>query len=142
MIKGIVPLALRNDDEGQGFYGASRGSRAHNGLDFAGIPGTPILSPVGGVITKLGYPYGDDLTWRYVQITSSDFAEGQLGLDHRLFYVRPTVEVGDIVEEGDVVGILQNISARYPEGEMIPHCHYEIKQGDEHVDPYFVHYGV
>ena len=114
------------DKYGQGHYGAPRGSRTHKGIDFACMPGTRVCSPVGGKVTKLGICYRDDHKYRYVQVTD-DHA------DHRLFYVQPCVEVGDLIVKGAVIGEVQNLGDRYP--GITEHCHYEIKQDGEYIDP-------
>ena len=79
MIKGIARKRI-GDRWGQGHYGASRGSRTHNGIDYVLHCGTTVLSPVEGTVTKIGYPYSDDLSYKYIQITSED------GFQHRIFY--------------------------------------------------------
>lgn len=120
--KFILPCVVRSDSAGDGHYGASRGSRVHTGVDYVCSPDSPVYSPVDGEVTKLGYPYGDDLTWRYVQITD------RTGHRHRLFYVNPLVAVGEQVSKGEEIGEAQNISLRYPNHQkpMTPHVHYEI----------------
>ena len=116
------------DSYGQGHFGASRGSRTHKGIDFVCHPGTRVCAPSGGKVTKLGYPYGDDLSFRYVQITDDD------GYNHRLFYVQPSVQVGDFIVKGAVVGEVQSLDNRYK--GITEHCHYEIKDKDGNViDP-------
>lgn len=126
-----VPLEVRNDPAGQGHYGASRGSRKHRGIDYVCDVelGWPVLSPCDGKVTKVGYPYADDLSWRYVQVTDAG------GRDHRVFYIDPLVAVGDRVQRGDDLGTPQDITQRYPGQGMTPHVHYEIKQGSEYLDP-------
>lgn len=116
-------LIIRNDPAGQGHYGASRGSREHQGIDYHGTPGTHILSPVTGIVTKLGTTYADDPKWRYVQVTDNQ------DRDHRFFYVEPSVKEGQAVGVGDPIGVLQDITQRYPDQGMLPHCHYEVKVG-------------
>lgn len=130
MIKAILP-DREPDDYGEGHFKASRGKRTHNGVDKACPPNTQIFSTVTGTVTKLGYPYADDLSYRYVQVTDND------GLDHRMFYVYPHVIVGDVCAAGiTVIGIAQNIASRYTEkGHMNNHIHYEIKKGDEYLNP-------
>lgn len=119
MIKAVLPKRT-TDRWGSGAFGASRGERIHNGIDYRVLPGSQILSPVKGEVTKLGYCYGDDLKYRYVEVTDKD------GLQHRIFYIRPTdIEVGMIVGEGAVIGIAQNLGPRYP--DITPHVHYEVK---------------
>ncbi|MDX1341254.1 MAG: M23 family metallopeptidase [Reinekea sp.] len=123
------------DDWGNGEFGASRGDRQHNGIDYACYPGTPIYSKVYGSVTKLGYPYGDDLSYRYVQITDNE------GLKHRFFYVQPDVKVGDRVTPQTVIGTAQDIAGRYaqPDKVMKNHIHYEIKNGSRFIDPEVFH---
>jgi len=130
VIKPIVNPQVRNDSAGEGHFGASRGGRKHNGIDFVCTPEDFCFSPVAGEVTKLGYPYGDDLRWRYVEITDDR------GLRHRLFYVSPAVDVGDNVRVGDIVGEAQDISLRYPAQGMTPHVHYEVMDSSgEFLDP-------
>lgn len=120
---------VRNDTAGSGEYGSSRGRRTHRGIDYLVAPGDEICSHIHGRVTKLGYPYGDDLTYRYVEVTC--LAE----LKHRFFYVEPSVAIGDIVAPGEPVGVAQDITARYPDQGMLPHCHYEVKMGDGYINP-------
>ena len=119
-----VTLPKRTGDPwGSGEFGAPRGTRTHKGIDYSCYPESAVHSPVDGVVTKLGYPYGDDLSFRYVEVMDND------GLRHRLFYVSPLVEHGDEVHAGDVVGLSQDISSRYRDESkpaMINHVHYEI----------------
>ena len=121
---------VRNDAAGSGYYNAPRGDRRHNGIDFVCPVGKGLVSPVSGTVTKLGYCYGDDPKWRYVQVTdSNEFA-------HRFFYVSPTIAVGVQVQKGlHVLGFAQDITERYPDQGMTPHTHYEVKSGPSHVDP-------
>lgn len=81
-------------------------------------------------MSKLGYPYADDHSWRYVEITDDH------GNRHRLFYCLPAVRVDQIVQEGDIVGEAQDISDRYPSSGMTAHVHYEvISQYGEYLNP-------
>ena len=122
-------LPFRGTDKlGDGAYGASRGDRLHNGVDLACYPGTIINCSRPGVVTKLGYPYGDDLSFRYVQVTTPS------GADMRYFYVSPSVEVGDSVEVGQMLGYSQELGKRY-EG-ITEHIHVEVKQGGEYLNPH------
>lgn len=115
-------LTLRGQDSwGSGAYKASRGSRTHNGIDYAAAPGTAILSPVAGRVTKLGYPYANDLSYRYVQLTAKDSR-----LLYRVFYIFPAVGLEDFVDRDCVIGYAQDIAARY-DSRMTNHIHFEIK---------------
>jgi len=126
-MKLIAPLRGR-DCFGLGHFGASRGERTHNGVDHACIPNSQIFSPVEGEVTKLGYPYGNDLSFRYVQITTKE------GYNVRVFYVKPRVSEGDHVNEDDIIGVSQELGKRYP--KITEHVHLEVKdmQG-RYVDP-------
>lgn len=127
----IIPVQRTVDDFGSGAYGASRGRRVHNGIDFYVPPGSVVCSPVDGRITKYGYCYSSDLHWRYIQITDSN------EVDHRLFYVETTRNAGTRVFKGEPVGMAQDIASKYDtdEKKMTPHVHYEIKRNNGFLDP-------
>lgn len=129
-----VTLPVRSDKAGDGWYHAQRGGRLHNGIDYVCVPEKPVLSPCNGVVTKHGYAYGDDLSWRYIQITDGDL------LHHRLFYVEPLVKVGNTVTTSMVVGNAQDISMRHEGQGMSPHVHYEIMDDEgNYIDPGSIH---
>ena len=121
------------DAWGDGAFGASRGHRKHKGIDYACYPGTEIRCDKVGVVSKLGYPYSDDLAYRYVEVTTTN------RLRHRYFYVEPRVKVGDLIRKGQVIGESQDISSRYRDPgkpPMINHVHYEVLEQDgTPVDP-------
>jgi murein DD-endopeptidase MepM/ murein hydrolase activator NlpD len=128
----IVP-PIRNDRMGLGNFGARRGSRTHKGLDFSAEPGTVIYAVDDGEITKIGYCYGDDLKYRYVQITTHD------GLDLRYFYttLQPLLSIGDQVLKGQALCVVQDISSKHSTDKktMINHYHFEIKEAGQHINP-------
>jgi hypothetical protein len=126
MIKAILPQR-HNDAWGSGAFGASRGTRIHKGIDWCCYPDTVIQSHVTGTVTKLGYPYSDDMSFRYVEITDAT------KLRHRFFYVKPSVEVGDDISPGDQIGWSQDIAGRYSDpgkGPMTGHVHLEVLAPD------------
>lgn len=141
----IKPPLRISDCWGQGHFGAPRGSRTHKGIDFAIGAGEGVFSHISGAVTKVGYPYGDDLSFRYVQVTSeATFKhDGRIITDtvaHRFFYVEPCLEVGDTVEIGTMIGRCQDSQKRYPAGNGKPepitnHVHYEVKYGDIYLNP-------
>lgn len=116
----------QTDGWGSGAYKASRGHRTHKGVDLMCYAGSYLNSHIAGTVTKLGYTYGDDLSYRYVEITAENDCR------HRFFYVEPSVEVGRYVAVGDEIGVTQDIQKRYkgrkPTKYMCNHIHYEILQ--------------
>ena len=113
---------------GSGSYGASRGTRKHNGIDYACYPDSAVFAPATGIITKIGYPYADDLSFRYVQITTED------GLDYRIFYISPIVGLNDFVtRDHTIIGISQKLGDRYP--DITEHVHFEVKVDGVFVNP-------
>ena len=92
--------------------------KKHNGVDYACAPGSTIFSLTGGTVTKIGYPYGDDLSFRYVQVTDAD------GNDIRYFYVSPSAVMGELIDIGDELGQLQDLGLRYP--GITSHVHFEV----------------
>lgn len=122
-------LPIRGLDAwGSGDYGASRGGKkTHHGIDYAGYPGSVIFPFVGGEVTKIGYPYAYDLSYRYVQITDTE------GYKWRYFYLQPLVEKGEIVTEATPIGEIQNLMKRYE--NIMSHCHIEIKRDGKYIDP-------
>lgn len=123
MIKTIAPQRT-NDIHGSGAWRAPRSYGKHNGIDYACLPESAILSSTVGMVTKLGYMYNDDLSYRYVRIKTP------LGYELRYCYVEPLVELGAKVSKDQIIGSVQDIAKRY-EG-ITPHIHVSVKnpQGD------------
>jgi len=106
------------DTHGSGKWMAPRGSRKHKGVDFACYPDTEIYSGSAGQVTKLGYPYADKLQYRYVEVTTPQ------GIKYRYFYVKPSVEVGNKVDKGTLLGLAQDLTDTYP--GITNHVHFEV----------------
>ena len=117
------------DKQGQGHFGAPRAHGPHEGQDIVGQPGQDIRAPLSGVVTKIGYSYSDDLSFRYIQI------KGEEDVSARVHYVDPShdIEVGSKVERGDVIGTLLSLRGRYP--NITDHVHLELKVANQLVDP-------
>jgi len=114
------------DAQGSGHFGAPRGTHIHNGIDLACYPGTSVYSAVYGEISKIGYPYSHDLKYRYVEVTDIE------GLQWRYFYVKPSVNKGDVVDLDTVLGVTQEL----PYEGITQHCHLEIKDvNGDFLDP-------
>ncbi|MCH9735882.1 MAG: M23 family metallopeptidase [Actinomycetia bacterium] len=121
----LKPKRRTSDSYGSGYFGASRGSRKHNGVDLCCDPNSTVCSNVSGTVTKLGYPYADDLSFRYVQVQDSS------NRNHRFYYVNPSVELNDEIMIGDEIGRSQELGIRYPKNDKRPlgiqeHVHYEV----------------
>jgi murein DD-endopeptidase MepM/ murein hydrolase activator NlpD len=130
MIRQIIAQPVRMDPAGSGKFGAPRKKRTHQGIDYVVKPGAEVLSPVEGKVTKRGYAYSNDLTWRIVDVTD------KAGYVHRLFYVDPSVIEGQHVTPYTAVGVAQDITQRYKGADMKPHVHYQVESPDgEIVDP-------
>lgn len=126
----LTEMVIRGcDSQGCGHFGASRGTRKHNGIDLVCIPGTKVQSLVTGRVSKIGYPYAghDKRKIRYVQVTCGDY-------DFRVFYVNPMVEVGQLVNTDSILGFSQTLDVFYP--DITEHVHLEIKdKNGSYVDP-------
>lgn len=117
--------SLRGKDRhGYGHFGASRGNRVHKGIDVVSEDGQPVSSCSDGVVTKIGYPYSHDLSYRYVQVTVGENSDT---VHERYFYCLPNdgIEVGASVKAGQVIGAAQDLCCTY--GGITPHIHFEIK---------------
>ena len=116
---------VRNDGWGQGRFGSRRGSKKHDGLDLVVTPGQPIFSMIDGTVEKYEQCYLSDNRWHGVQIANSL-------LRVELWYMEAsnTVAVGEFVLAGQMVGVAQDISVKYPptdaEGDMTPHLHVRV----------------
>jgi murein DD-endopeptidase MepM/ murein hydrolase activator NlpD len=124
---------MRNDVKGDGFFGASRGNRMHNGLDIIITPGSAVYSPIEGVLFRKAYPYGTahgNEEWEGLVIVGvGDYK----GYEVKIFYTRPFV-IGDYVFPGDIVGVAQDISRKYSPA-MIDHVHVEVRRNGMLIDP-------
>ena len=133
MINIIPPI--RNDAWGSGEFQAPRGDKKHKGSDYSCPVGSMVKSPVSGWVSKLGYAYKDDLSYRYVEITDHN------QLRHRLFYIEPIVDNKEIIYKNKIIGIAQDIQKRYTtkNKRMDNHVHYEILHGRTPLDPEVFH---
>lgn len=111
---------IRDDSEGSGHFGASRGSRKHNGVDIVVIPGEDIIAPDSGVIV------------RKASADSNKNYEGFLfksdsGYEAKAFYLDLDENlIGKRVSKGQKIGVAQDVSQKYNLPNMLPHIHVEI----------------
>jgi murein DD-endopeptidase MepM/ murein hydrolase activator NlpD len=94
----------------------------HEGLDFVGPVGTPVLASAAGVVTKSEWSgaYGNWVELRHAQGFQTRYAH----LSQR------KVAEGDKIERGAVVGALGNTGR-----STGPHLHYEIIYKDAVINP-------
>ena len=140
---------IRQDPEGDGHFGASRGTRTHRGVDFVCQHGDTIISPVHGQVTKIGYPYASGPggangssadAYRYIQITTNP--DEQSKRHHRLFYLTPgpPLQIGVWVKPDTRIASAMDVARRYDtedgKSQMLTHIHYEIKTATgEYLNP-------
>jgi len=110
------------DAYGQGEFGARRdgGARKHEGVDFMADAGQPVVAPISGYVSKIGFAYADDSNLRFIEISNP-----ALRYTARVFYVDPEVEVGQAVRVGQAIGSHHSLERKYP-GGMTDHVHLEI----------------
>ncbi len=126
---GQAPRA--HDAYGEGAFGASRdgGSRRHEGVDFIAEAGQAVVAPVSGYVTKIGHAYAGDNDLKFVEITNPAIRYAV-----RVFYVDPTVQVGDTIALGRAIGTAHSLQRKYPDG-MTDHVHLEVLgRGGRRVD--------
>jgi len=95
-------------------------------VDFKADAGQPVDAPISGFVTKIGYAYAGDSELKFVEITNP-----ALRYAARVFYVNPTVEVGESVAIGHPIGTAHSLQKKYP-GGMTNHVHLEILDRPEH----------
>src|SRR5262249_20701978 len=112
----------QTDAYGCGEFGASRdgGARRHEGVDFKAAADQPVAAPISGFVTKIGFAYPGDSTLKFVEITNP-----ALHYVARVFYVDPSVAVGQAVHLGAPIGVHHSLAAKYP-GGMTDHVHLEL----------------
>ena len=101
---------------------ASDGSPAHEGIDIAGAPDTPVLAAADGEVVRAGK---DDFLGNFVEI--------QHGLGYLTVYghcARLAVNPGDRVLEGQVIAYMGKSGQA-----TATHLHFEVWQQGEVVDP-------
>lgn len=116
-------LGIRNDSAGSGEHGASRGSRLHIGTDFLCKPGQPVVAPISGRVLRFPKPYSSG-EYSGISIVSKT-------MNVKLFYLAPNKSLrGRDVKQGDLIGIAQDITERYPNQGMKPHIHFQVDSID------------
>ncbi|MBP6734849.1 MAG: peptidoglycan DD-metalloendopeptidase family protein, partial [Chromatiaceae bacterium] len=94
---------IRNDNVGQGYFGAPRsnGHGYHRGVDYLSKLGDPVIAPVSGIVERITRPYKDPVKNKHLQgiviknSVSRDF-------ETVVFYVDPnkSLKKGSVVIAG------------------------------------------
>ncbi len=110
---------IRKDSEGDGNYGASRGSRRHNGIDYLCQAGQDVVAPFDMTIVRVSNPKADSplsgIVWERGRSRG------------KMFYFMPYPDlIGRAVAEGQAIGIAQSCSDDYGLPKMMDHIHFQI----------------
>jgi hypothetical protein len=118
-----------HDRYGDGYFHASRdgGARAHEGVDYDSRAGQEVMAPISGYVAHIGYAYPGDERFKYVEIDNP-----ALRLQARVFYVEPTVQLGDSIELGRPIGAARSLQGRYP--GITDHVHLEVEARGRKID--------
>lgn len=119
------------DGWGDGAFDAPRGDRRHQGIDIVARVGDPVTSPIQGKVERKSFPYANDLRFTGVLLRGDGAHQG---LVVKLFYVMPKARlIGHSVRPGDVVGHVQDLTAKYP--GITNHVHVEVRRNGVVIDP-------
>lgn len=112
-------LGIRNDEEGSGEYGASRGARLHNGVDYLCKEGQDIIAPFDLTIVRISNPKINSELSGIVWQSNRSYG--------KIFYFEPNPDlISYAVEQGQVIGKAQSVSADYGLLGMKDHIHFQI----------------
>lgn len=112
---------VRIDQEGSGEYGASRGKRLHNGVDYVCEEGQPIVAPFDMRIVRESIPR--------IGSRMSGIAWQRGKSSGRMWYFLPIQDlIGEKVLEGQMIGMAQSVSMDYGLPGMIDHIHFQVNK--------------
>lgn len=115
---------IRNDPEGGGNFGDSRGNRDHTGLDIESTPGQDVVAPFDGNVSASG--------------SGGVRAETttQSGATIVTYYVYSTSTATGSATRGQSVGTANNMTVRYPNApQMQNHVHVRLDINGVRVNP-------
>ena len=115
------------DATGNGWWGAKRGSRKHEGCDYVCQEGDEIFACANGVIRN-GQVYSTSSEMTLIEIKNSIYKVKQM-------YVDSIVENGETVEKGQLIGYSQSVSAFHNNPDMKNHCHITVWKNGLKTDP-------
>lgn len=110
---------IRSDPEGDGNYGARRGSRVHNGVDYLCDEGQMVVAPFDMTITRMANPKANSpmsgIAWQRGKSAG------------KMFYFKPDPElIGKAVKQGQAIGKAQAVSRDYGLPNMKDHIHFQV----------------
>jgi septal ring factor EnvC (AmiA/AmiB activator) len=115
------------DAGGCGYFGAPRKDHIHEGVDIICTPGTTVISPVDGIITRSFLPYANDKNYNGIEILTVDNKI-------KIMYMLPYYEkIGTAIKSGDAIGVAQDISKKYYSA-VTPHLHVELWENGKPVN--------
>jgi len=110
---------IRNDEEGSGEYGASRGNRIHNGIDYLCDENQTIVAPFDLIVEREAIPKAGS--------TLSGIAWTKGMSKGKMFYFQPHKWlIGKSVKAGESIGIAQAVSKDYGLPRMKDHIHFQV----------------
>ncbi len=123
-----------DDDFGSGLFGASRGTRIHNGLDFFAEVGEAVYAPFDMELKRHGVPYEISRG-----LTLQEYKGLGIYSDYlvKVLYVKNTDPIGTIYNKGEVFAYVQDVSEYHSTAEkhMNNHAHVEIYKNGKLIDP-------
>lgn len=100
--------------------------RTHDGVDISAKPGTTVLAATAGTVTSVE---DDPLMGTTVVIDH----KGGYTTTYSNLQAKPTVEPGDLVTAGQIIGAVGTTAAA--EAAQSPHLHFSVTRDGEAVDP-------
>ena len=99
----------------------------HPGVDYVGVPGQDVVSPVDGLVKRWGVPYaGEEYKLIVIEVAP--------GLTVKMLYLEPALStIRNHVSAGQYVGEMQDVSPMY-EG-ITPHVHVSVYLNGFPIDP-------
>ena len=123
-LKGEVLMAFSMD---QLVYSPTLADwRTHDGVDISAKPGTTVLAATAGTVSSVE---DDPLMGTTVVIEH----QGGYATTYSNLQARPTVEPGDLVTAGQIIGAVGATASA--EAAQSPHLHFSVTQDGEAVDP-------
>lgn len=123
---------LRNEDAtGNGWFGAKRGNRLHEGADYIVVPNEDVFACCSGVV-RIGNVYRGSTRMKLIEIS------GNIGVHSvrvKQMYILPCVKTGEKVKKGQKIGVAQDVAAYHGSNKMKAHVHVSVWKNGLLTDP-------